>query len=172
MGSSRPLYSSPAAYVVRRDTAAPPPRTRDIDAERGGTDDDRRRERQGVEAVHRPGVAAPAADVVQRGGIACVIALRAVRHANVVQIARWRTRLVGAGKNPRRDVTLGERATHRPVAIAANRRTDRQVRNAAREAVGREQLIRAVERSGRQQIELTREGRPGEEIRREPRRRA
>ena len=119
----------------------------------------RRRDRERVEAVDRAGVAAAVGDVAQRREIAAVVALRAVRQADVVAMPRRRARRVLAGDDPRRDVALRQRAAHRPVGVLADRRAEREVRDAAREVVGREQLLRRVERAGRQQVDLAGERR-------------
>ena len=82
------------------------------------------RDRERVNAVDRPCVAAAVGHGAQSRGVPTVVPLRRVREADVVPVAGRRTCRVRAGDDPRGDVALRERAADRPVGRAPCRRAE------------------------------------------------
>ena len=116
------------------------------------------RHREGIEAVHRAHVAAAVGDIAQGGEVAAVVPLRAVRDTDVVAMPRLRARHVVAEDDPRRDVTLRQRAANRPVRSIADRGSQQDVGDAAAgKRFGGEQIERRLERAGREQVDLAEE---------------
>jgi hypothetical protein len=117
------------------------------------------RHRPPADAVQLADVAAAVGHRRERHGIAPLVFLRAVRHAEVIGVGAG-TRHERAGNDPRRQLSFAHRRLHRPLA-AAGLGAEGDVSDPAREADGVEQIA-GTGHAGRQEIHFAGERQAGE----------